>query len=108
MAKRFTPGGVFAFSHREPAVGQYGAQQMGGKWLEGREDEVIVYRWQHTAVQRADILKRHGFTSIEAEALPHPTLRRSVLSSSAPESQADRRSHCWRRPGAPLVCPGCG
>lgn len=72
VARRLTPGGVLAFSHREPAPGQYGAQQMGGKWLEGRETELTVYRWQYTAEQWADILKRHGFTDVRAEVLPSP------------------------------------
>ncbi|MFJ5779753.1 class I SAM-dependent methyltransferase [Streptomyces sp. NPDC093094] len=72
VAKRLTPGGIFAFSHREPITGQYGAQQMGGKWLEGREAELTVYRWQYTATQWADILKRHGFVNIDAQLLPAP------------------------------------
>jgi SAM-dependent methyltransferase len=72
IAKRLMSGGVFAFSHREPADDQYGAQQMGGKWLDGRESELTVYRWQYTAEQWADILKRHGFTDVRAEVLPSP------------------------------------
>lgn len=72
IAQRLAPGGVFAFSHREPIAGQYGAQKMGGKWLEGRETELTVYRWQHSAPQWADLLKRHGFTDVQAEVLPHP------------------------------------
>jgi hypothetical protein len=31
-----------------------------------------VYRWQYTAEQWADFLKRHGFTHVQAEVLPHP------------------------------------
>lgn len=69
---RLVPGGVFAFSHREPVVGQYGAQRMSGRWLEGREDELAVYRWQYTAEQWSDILKRHGFTDVHARVLPNP------------------------------------
>ncbi|MFD3996276.1 class I SAM-dependent methyltransferase [Streptomyces sp. NPDC058583] len=72
VAARLARGGVFGFSHREPVVGQYGAQQMGGKWLEGRETELTVLRWQYTAGQWADVLKRHGFTSVRAEELPNP------------------------------------
>ncbi|MEV0533095.1 class I SAM-dependent methyltransferase [Kitasatospora sp. NPDC050463] len=72
VAGRLTPGGTFAFSHREPAAGTYGAQIMGGKWLEGRETELTVLRWQHTAEQWTDLLKRHGFTGIEAQVLPAP------------------------------------
>lgn len=72
VAKRLAPGGVFGFSHREPITGQYGAQRMGGKWLEGRETELTVHRWQNTAEQWVDVLKRHGFVDIHAEALPAP------------------------------------
>lgn len=69
---RLAPGGVFAFSHREPIVGQYGAQRMGGRWLEGRESELVVYRWQYTAEQWSGILKRHGFTDVQASVLASP------------------------------------
>ncbi|MEV6978830.1 class I SAM-dependent methyltransferase [Kitasatospora sp. NPDC093806] len=72
VLRRLTPGGVFAFSHREPATGTYGAQPMGGRWLEGRETELTVRRWQHTAEQWADTLKRHGFTDIDAQVVPSP------------------------------------
>ncbi|WP_432086098.1 class I SAM-dependent methyltransferase [Streptomyces sp. bgisy095] len=72
VAARLAPGGVFGFSHREPVVGQYGAQRMGGKWLEGRETELTVLRWQYTAEQWTGVLKRHGFVSVRAEVLPHP------------------------------------
>lgn len=72
VAKRLVPGGVFAFSHREPITGHYGAQQMGGAWLEGREKELAVYRWQYSADQWSDILKRHGFTDIRSKVVPHP------------------------------------
>lgn len=72
VLERLAPGGVFAFSHREPAAGEYGAQQMGGRWLEGRESELTVYRWQYSAEQWAGILKRRGFTDVCAEVLPNP------------------------------------
>lgn len=45
---------------------------MSGKWLEGREGELTVHRWQYSAGQWADIVKRHGFTNITARVLPHP------------------------------------
>ncbi|MGW4223747.1 hypothetical protein ACWEG1_09790 [Streptomyces bauhiniae] len=61
---------MFAFSHREPIVGQYGAQEMGGRWLEGRSGELVVRRWQFTAPQWADLLKRHGFLDVQAEVVP--------------------------------------
>ncbi|MER6366034.1 class I SAM-dependent methyltransferase [Kitasatospora sp. NPDC001527] len=72
VRRRLAPGGVFAFSHRAPAVGAYGAQRMGGRWLEGRATELTVLRWQHTAEQWADLLKRHGFGGIDARVLPNP------------------------------------
>ncbi|MFD8296543.1 class I SAM-dependent methyltransferase [Streptomyces bauhiniae] len=70
ITQRLCPGGVFAFSHREPIVGQYGAQAMGGRWLEGRSSELIVHRWQFTAPQWSDLLKRHGFLNIQTEIIP--------------------------------------
>ncbi|UQI44597.1 class I SAM-dependent methyltransferase [Streptomyces sp. HU2014] len=72
IARRLAPGGLFAFSHREPIPGQYGAQEMGGTWLEGRETELTVYRWQHTPEQWSDLLKRHGFGDITASVVPNP------------------------------------
>ncbi|MFI9748253.1 hypothetical protein [Streptomyces sp. NPDC052494] len=45
---------------------------MGGKWLEGREMELTVRRRQYGAEQWSDILKRHGFTAIDAQVLPDP------------------------------------
>ncbi|GLW04378.1 class I SAM-dependent methyltransferase [Streptomyces lavendulae] len=72
IAARLAPRGIFAFSHREPIVGQYGAQKMGGKWLEGRETELTVFRWQHTPEQWTDLLKRHSFTDVQADVIPSP------------------------------------
>ncbi|MDH6579505.1 class I SAM-dependent methyltransferase [Kitasatospora sp. MAP5-34] len=72
IARRLAPGGVFAFSHREPGPDQYGPQQMGGAWLEGREDELTMLRWQYTAGQWSDVLKRHGFSNVRARVLPSP------------------------------------
>ncbi|MFE7191807.1 class I SAM-dependent methyltransferase [Kitasatospora sp. NPDC057541] len=72
VRRRLAPGGVFAFSHREPAVGTYGAQPLGGRWLEGREKELTVLRWQHTAEQWADLLKRYGFDDVEARVVANP------------------------------------
>ncbi|MEU8975997.1 methyltransferase domain-containing protein [Streptomyces monashensis] len=72
VRRSLAPGGVFGFSHRELATGHYGAQPMSGKWLEGRESELTVYRRQYSAQQWADILKRYGFTNIAARVLPHP------------------------------------
>ncbi|QKV94160.1 methyltransferase domain-containing protein [Streptomyces sp. NA02950] len=72
VLKRLAPGGVFAFSHAEPVTGSYGPQQMRGKWLEGRERELTVLRWQYAPEMWADILKRHGFTDIDAHVLKAP------------------------------------
>ncbi|WP_328937440.1 class I SAM-dependent methyltransferase [Streptomyces tauricus] len=72
IARRLASGGVFAFSHRAPATGEYGAQAMGGPWLEGRQDELTVHRWQYTTDQWSDILKRTGFANVQAQVLRHP------------------------------------
>ncbi|MFJ8213240.1 class I SAM-dependent methyltransferase [Streptomyces sp. NPDC096033] len=72
IRRHLTPGGTFAFSHREPIAGQYGIQQLGGKWLEGRETELTVMRWQHAPEQWSDLLKRHGFADVQADVVPAP------------------------------------
>ncbi|WP_327067862.1 class I SAM-dependent methyltransferase [Kitasatospora sp. NBC_01302] len=71
IARRLVPGGVFAFSHREPVAGQYGAQEMGGRWLEGNGG-LTVLRWQHSIEQWSDLLKRHGLADVRAEVIPAP------------------------------------
>lgn len=73
VADRLEPGGVFAFSHAEPGGDDLGPQPMRGKWLEGRASELTVLRWQYTAESWSDLLKRHGFTSIDARVLEAPT-----------------------------------
>jgi len=70
--ERLAPGGVFAFSQAEPVAGSYGPQQMRGRWLEGRERELTVQRWQYAAESWADVLKRHGFTDIDAQVIKAP------------------------------------
>jgi hypothetical protein len=45
---------------------------MRGKWLEGRESELTVLRRQYAPEMWADILKRHGFTEVEAHVLTAP------------------------------------
>jgi SAM-dependent methyltransferase len=72
VLERLSPGGVFGFSHAEPVTGSYGPQRMRGKWLEGRERELTVLRWQYAPEMWADILKRYGFTGIDAHVLPGP------------------------------------
>ncbi|MFI1416316.1 class I SAM-dependent methyltransferase [Streptomyces sp. NPDC020707] len=76
IARRLAPGGVFAFSHRAPATDEYGTQVMGGPWLEGRQGELTVHRWQYTAEQWSDILKRTGFADVRAEVLTQPEASR--------------------------------
>ncbi|MET9078423.1 class I SAM-dependent methyltransferase [Streptomyces sp. NPDC004232] len=75
VRRRLAPGGVFGFSHREPATGQYVAQPMSGKWLQGRESELTVHRWQYSAQQWADILKR---VLVRGIAAAHPARRHGV------------------------------
>ncbi|WP_255949275.1 hypothetical protein [Streptomyces odontomachi] len=61
---------------------------MGGKWLEGRESELVVYRWQYGPEQWVDILKRHGFSTAHAEVLPQPepgTLGTLLASGRVPD-----------------------
>jgi SAM-dependent methyltransferase len=95
IARRLAPGGTFAFSHREPAAGQYGAQPIGGAWLEGRESELTVLRWQHTPEQWSDLLKRHGFTDIRAEVVPSPdaALGTLLVTARAATTPATPRSN---------------
>ncbi len=62
VAKRLMPGGVFAFARTEAAEDAYGPRAMGGKWLEGRDEELTVTRRQYPPQSRADLLKVHGLT----------------------------------------------
>lgn len=72
VAKRLAPAGVFVFSHAEPGSDAYGPQRMRGKWLEGRQRELTVLRWQYPPRTWADLLKRSGFTDIDARVVPPP------------------------------------
>ncbi|WP_308401540.1 hypothetical protein [Streptomyces roseoverticillatus] len=72
MAKRLAPGGVSVFSHAEPDPGHYGAQQMRGKWLGGRERELTVLRWQYAPAAWTELLTRSGFTHVDARIVPPP------------------------------------
>ncbi|GCD37826.1 hypothetical protein OEIGOIKO_05635 [Streptomyces chrestomyceticus JCM 4735] len=45
---------------------------MRGKWLEGRERELTVPRWQYPPQSWADHLKRAGFTHADARVLAAP------------------------------------
>ncbi|MBB5121469.1 putative TPR repeat methyltransferase [Streptomyces eurocidicus] len=87
IAQRLNPGGTFAFSQAEPVTDSYGPQPMRGKWLEGREGELTVLRWQYPPAVWADTLKRHGFTDIDADILPAPQegdIGTLVVSARAP------------------------
>lgn len=75
IINRLAPGGVFAFSQAEPAADLHGPQQIYGKWLEGRERELTVLRWQYDPDSWADILKRHGFVGVEAAIIAAPNAR---------------------------------
>ncbi|GGV13927.1 class I SAM-dependent methyltransferase [Streptomyces spectabilis] len=72
IARCLAPGGVLAFAHAEPTGETYGPQRMRGKWLEGRERELTVLRWQYGPEAWTDLLKRHGFTDVDATVLPAP------------------------------------
>ncbi|MCX4673678.1 class I SAM-dependent methyltransferase [Streptomyces sp. NBC_01381] len=67
---RLDRGGVLAFSQAMPAASVYGPQAMGGKHLE--QAELTVLRWQYPPHTWADLLKRHGFTQVEAYVLDAP------------------------------------
>lgn len=87
VAQRLAASGVFAFSHAEPVPDVYAPQPMRGKWLDGRERELTVTRWQYSPQTWADLLKRHGFTGIHARVLAAPDLAGAgtlVVSARAP------------------------
>ena len=67
---RLNPGGVFAFAHAEPLEGLYGPEGMYGNGFNG--PKLTVLRWSHTPEQWGDLLKRHGFTTIDADILAAP------------------------------------
>ncbi|MET9862117.1 class I SAM-dependent methyltransferase [Streptomyces smyrnaeus] len=71
ILRRLATGGVLVFSQAEPGDA-YGPQQMHGKWLEGRERELTVLRWQYPPQAWTDILKRAGFTHVDARIVPAP------------------------------------
>ncbi|WKX72116.1 bifunctional 2-polyprenyl-6-hydroxyphenol methylase/3-demethylubiquinol 3-O-methyltransferase UbiG [Streptomyces sp. XD-27] len=70
VVKSLNPGGVFAFSQAEPIEGHYGAQAMYGNGLSGRK--LTVLRWNYAPETWADILKRNGFTQVDAHVLEAP------------------------------------
>ncbi|WP_306190073.1 MULTISPECIES: trans-aconitate 2-methyltransferase [unclassified Streptomyces] len=70
VAKRLSPGGVFAFSHGETPHHLRGRQPMYGKGPAGRE--TTVDRWCHPPEAWAELAHRHGFTDVRAECLPAP------------------------------------
>ncbi|MFD0353578.1 hypothetical protein ACFVHW_07495 [Streptomyces sp. NPDC127110] len=53
-------------------MGQYGAQKMGGKWLDAPMAGLTVYRWQHALGQWTGLLKRHDFTDVHGDVIPAP------------------------------------
>ncbi|MEU8571224.1 class I SAM-dependent methyltransferase [Streptomyces pathocidini] len=70
VARRLSPGGVFAFAQAEPIEGYYGPQAMYGNGVAGTK--LTVLRWSYTPDMWADILKRNGLTAIDAFVLPGP------------------------------------
>ena len=73
VRRHLTPGGVFAFAHAEPLEGHYGVEGMYGNGFNGRK--LTVLRWSHSPEQWSDLLKREGFTGIEATILDAPDPR---------------------------------
>ena len=67
---RLNPGGIFAFAHAEPLEGLYGPEGMYGNGFNG--PKLTVLRWSHSPEQWADLLKRHGYTDIDAGILTAP------------------------------------
>ncbi|MDI5963434.1 class I SAM-dependent methyltransferase [Streptantibioticus silvisoli] len=70
VAERLEPGGVLAFSQAEPIEDYYGPQPMYGNGLAGRK--LTLLRWAYSPQWWADLLKRTGFTDIDATILPAP------------------------------------
>ncbi|PJE96924.1 class I SAM-dependent methyltransferase [Streptomyces carminius] len=70
IARRLIPGGVLAFSQAEPIEGHHGPQPMYGNGFAGRK--LTVVRWSYGPGWWADLLKRNGFTDIDAQVLPAP------------------------------------
>ncbi|OEV26979.1 methyltransferase type 11 [Streptomyces nanshensis] len=70
IARRLNPGGVLALSQAEPIEGFYGPQAMYGNGLSGRR--LPVLRWSYSTEMWEDLLKRSGFTGVEASVLPAP------------------------------------
>lgn len=73
IRSRLNPGGVFAFSQAEPLEGFYGPEGMYGNGFNG--PRLTVVRWSHSPEQWSDLLKREGFTGIDAHILPAPDPR---------------------------------
>lgn len=70
VARRLNPGGTLAFSQAEPIEGYYGPQPMYGNGLAGRK--LTLLRWSYAPQWWADLLKRYGFTDVEAQILAAP------------------------------------
>ncbi|MFB7269016.1 class I SAM-dependent methyltransferase [Streptomyces sp. NPDC056244] len=70
VAKRLNPGGILAFSQAEPIEGYEGPQPMYGNGLAGRKLPLV--RWSYAPDWWADLLKRQGFTDIDAQVLAAP------------------------------------
>ncbi|KAB8170930.1 methyltransferase domain-containing protein [Streptomyces sp. 3MP-14] len=71
VARRLAPGGVFAFSQPPAIPGAYGPQGMYKGGFAG--PALFTYRYSHTPRGWRNLLRRAGFTRVEARVLDAPT-----------------------------------
>ena len=90
VSRRLNRGGTFAISQAEPIEGFYGPQAMYGNGLKGRR--LTVLRWSYSPEMWTDLLKSHGFTSIEACVLPAPDPENVGTLMVRAQAPAKRRS----------------
>ncbi|WP_344969725.1 class I SAM-dependent methyltransferase [Salinactinospora qingdaonensis] len=80
--ERLIPGGRLVFSHAPPVPGAYGVQGMYADGFRGRQ--VWVYRWAYEPEGWAALLRKHGYTGIEArvEPAPQPDLLGTLIATA--------------------------
>ncbi|MEO3839529.1 class I SAM-dependent methyltransferase [Streptomyces sp. CNZ287] len=71
VARRLTPGGVFAFSQPPAIPGAYGPQGMYKSGFAGKA--MYTYRYSYTPRKWRTLLERAGFTDISVDILGAPT-----------------------------------
>ncbi|WP_237720239.1 class I SAM-dependent methyltransferase [Streptomyces xiaopingdaonensis] len=71
VCRRLVDGGRFVVAHAAPGD-VHGPQLMRGKWLEGRDSELRIHRYQYPPEAWEGMLKRAGFTHVSARVLPPP------------------------------------